>query len=117
VYPGAVSNPDFFGFVTLACYISIKDADDSQQDRDGEFTESTSTRDHTQRQSSFNFKSLLNTKGGVHFGDKLTLTARVPKASTDSKAFYVNSVDKFVAAAPSQLYRGALGFALGFPAK
>lgn len=99
VLPGSVSNPDFFGFITLTCYISIKEADD-QKDIDGDFgPENSGLRAHT---PSYNFRSLLNTKGDVHFRDKLILTARVPKASSDSKAFYVNSIDKFVAAAPSQ---------------
>jgi len=97
VHNGAVSSPDFFGFVTLTCYITIKEAEDNDRDVDSYGGEGNGNSRMP------NFRSLLNIKGDAHFGDKLILTARVPNALSDSKAnFYVNSFDKFAAAAPAQ---------------
>ena len=90
---------DFFGFNVSSCYITITDSPD-EDIAEG----SAAIKDGIviAKKRTSTFMSLLNTKGEAKFGVELTIIAKVPYASSNAAPFYINPIDMFAAAAPSQ---------------
>lgn len=82
---------DFFGFVTLSCIVCIND--DSDSINLGE----TEPKLSKQSSLSYNFSSMLNTKGEVKYGASFLINASIP-GEQRTKCFAISKVNNFVAA-------------------
>lgn len=87
---------DFFGFVTVSCYVFIKEKGEEAPHS------TTTTSSSTAIRTKSSFLSLLNTKGEAKFGVEITLSARCEGAGASASSFFVSSVDMYAAVSTSQ---------------
>lgn len=88
---------DFFGFVTMLCYINVKEEEKKRvtiADGDNE-DEHNKTGD----KRSNPFRAILK-KPEIRFGDSLSFLAKIAAASDPKASFNISCIDKFAAAAP-----------------
>lgn len=93
-----LKSTDFFGFVTLSCYIHVREEEVKRRVTINE--ESLNERDRADKKSN-PFKGILQKQ--VKYGDLYLFSARIAAAVDSKSTFAITSVDRFAAAAPSSM--------------
>lgn len=87
---------DFFGFVTLYCYISVKE----EEKKKVVFADDTTNEQTKSGDKKTHFLNLL-VKPEIKFGEFLVCNGRIASAESSKTTFQISYIEKFVAAAPA----------------
>lgn len=87
---------DFFGFVTLYCYISVKE----EEKKKVVFADETNNEQTKSGDKKSHFLNLL-VKPEIKYGEFLVCNGRIASAESSKTTFQISYIEKFVAAAPA----------------
>lgn len=85
---------DFFGFMTMSCYVFIKDEEPAKR-------RVSIVEDSVVEQQKRSFLNILQKQ--IKYGDQVHFTAKIAAACESRSFFTIACIDKFAAAAPSSL--------------
>jgi len=88
---------DFFGYMTLSCYIFVKEDDNANKKLDSSLNIDRPERD---KKSNNPFLSILQ-KSEIRYIEPYALTAKIAGDAKARVNFHVHAIDKFAAAAPN----------------
>ncbi len=88
---------DFFGFVTMLCYITVRE----EEKKRVTIMDEVGDDDHKDKRSN-PFRAILK-KPEIKFGDAFSFLAKIAAASDPKASFNISCIDKFAAAAPMSM--------------